>query len=118
MRLGQLCPSCAGLRQNQENHRFPLAATQTESIITPMLSSLEIQDLPGSEGSRPKLKEYFPRVMCAPTSRDGGCVLHSRACRSTVFLESSRAMMASLELDGCGLESDYPFLLQPELLHR
>lgn len=35
-----------------------------------------------------------------------------------VFLESSRAMMESLELDGCGLESDYPFLLKPEFLHR
>lgn len=87
VRLGQLCPSCAGLRQNQENHRFPLAATQTDSIITWMLSSLEIQDLLGSEGSRPKLKEYFPRVMRAPTSRDGGCVLHSRVSRSSFLGE-------------------------------
>lgn len=65
MRLGQLCPSCAGLRQNQENHKVPLAATQTDSIITLMLSSLEIQDLPGSEGSRTKLKEYF-HESCVP----------------------------------------------------
>lgn len=52
VRLGRLCPSCAGLRRKQANLTFSLAATQTDAIMTLMLSSLEIQGLPGAERSR------------------------------------------------------------------
>lgn len=61
VRLGQLCPGCAGLKQNQENPRFPLAAAQIDTIVTLMLSFLEIQDWPGSEGSKtPNSKSTSP----------------------------------------------------------
>lgn len=61
VRLGQLCPGCAELRQNQENPRFPLVATQTDTIVTLMLSFLEIQGWKYSKST--SLEPRMPRPL-------------------------------------------------------